>query len=459
MSRLLIISHDVVDTRMAGPGIRYWEMARALAGRLEVTLAHPGSGATSGSSPPKAGFASHAYRREDWASIAPAISKADVVLLTGDILLDFPQLATCGKPLVIEAACPYTFESLQLHAGLPRQQQLASFATRREAMRRALRAGDFFVCASERQRDYWLGALDAFGRINPDTYAADPTLDQLIDIVPLGLPSRRPERAAPAIKGVIPGISTTDKVVLWGGGLWQWLDSLAMVRAIARVAEKRTDVRLVFPGTRHPNPAIPDMPMHKQTAELSDRLGLTGNVVFFGNWVPYESWPNHLLEADIGTSLHFDALETHFAFRTRILDYVWAGLPMVVTSGDVTSELVVRYGLGEVVSPGDDKAVAQAIMRLLDTADLREAYRERFDQVRSRFTWQRVCEPIARFCAQPHLAPDRAAGTIPLDERDDTVVNDLMAEQEAEIASLQALVKGYEQGRFMRLMKWLRSLR
>jgi glycosyltransferase involved in cell wall biosynthesis len=465
MTHLLIISHDVVDTRMAGPGIRYWEMARALAGRLDVTLAYPipvkdtVAGAKSISGPPEAGFTSHAYRREDWASIAPIISRADVVLLTGDLFLDYPHLTDLGKPLVIEATYPYTFESLQLHGSMPRERQVASFATRREAMRRALLAGDFFFCANERQRDYWLGALDAFGRINPDTYAADPELYQLIDIIPFGLPSRRPEHTALAIKGVIPGIEATDRVVLWGGGLWQWLDSLSMVQAIARVSEEHPEVRLVFPATRHPNPAIPDMPMRQRTAELSDHLGLTNEVVFFGDWVPYESWPNYLLEADIGTSLHFEALETHFAFRTRMLDYIWAGLPMVVTGGDTTSELVARYGLGEVVSPGDVEAITEAIVRMLDTADLREAYRGRFDQVRPQFTWERVCEPIARFCAQPHLAPDRAAGALPPEVGTDKAVDALIANQDAEIARLSSLVEGYEQGRFIRLMKWLHSLR
>jgi glycosyltransferase involved in cell wall biosynthesis len=465
MTHLLIISHDVVDTRMAGPGIRYWEMARALAGRLDVTLAYPVqvtsavAGANPISGPPEAGFALHAYHREDWDSIVPATSRADIVLLTGDLFLDFPHLANLGKPLVIEATYPYTFESLQLHAGLPRERQLASFATRREAMRRALMAGDFFFCANERQRDYWLGALDAFGRINPDTYSADPALYQLIDIVPFGLPSRRPEHTTPAIKGVIPGIEATDRVLLWGGGLWQWLDSLSMVQAVARVVKERPEVRLVFPATRHPNPAIPDMPMRQRTAELSDRLGLTDKVVFFGDWVPYKLWPNYLLEADIGTSLHFEALETHFAFRTRMLDYLWAGLPMVVTGGDSTSKLVTQYGLGEVVPPGDEEAVAQAIIRLLDTADLREAYRQRFDQVRPQFTWESVCEPIARFCAQPRLAPDRAAGAISPEEGTDKSAEDLIANQEAEIAKLSALVEGYEQGRFIRVMKWLHSLR
>ena len=41
MNRLLIISPDVVAEKMAGPGIRYWEMSRTLAGQLAVTLAVP----------------------------------------------------------------------------------------------------------------------------------------------------------------------------------------------------------------------------------------------------------------------------------------------------------------------------------------------------------------------------------------------------------------------------------
>ena len=39
-----------------------------------------------------------------------------------------------------------------------------------------LAIGDFFICASEKQRDYWLGMLNAMGRINPFNYDSDDTL-------------------------------------------------------------------------------------------------------------------------------------------------------------------------------------------------------------------------------------------------------------------------------------------
>lgn len=453
MTRLLLISFDIVDARMAGPGIRYWEMAQALARKLNVILATPGS------SLPAEGVMSYSYRYGDWESLAPAVSAADVLLLPGNMLMHFRPLGSCGKPLIIEATYPYTFEALHLFSDLPRDQQAPDFFYRLETTRQVALAGDFFFCASQRQRDYWLGVLDTVGRINPDTYGEDPTLYRLIDVVPFGLPSRRPEHTTPVLKGVIPGISPADRVVLWGGGLWQWLDPLSLVRAVARLVDQRSDVRLVFPATRHPNPIVPEMPMLQQTISLSDRLGLTGKVIFFGDWVPYELWPNYLLEADIGASLHFDTLETRFAFRTRILDYIWAGLPMVVTGGDETGELVARYDLGEVVPPGDEEAIAVALSRLLSIPHLRESYRERFEQVRPLFTWEKACEPIAKFCERPRLAPDRVTGELLWQtsaERElETQIRRLEGENERlrlEVERLQALVHGYEQGRVMRAM-------
>ncbi len=38
---IVLITSDVIGTRMAGPGIRFWEFARALSGEFRVTLAIP----------------------------------------------------------------------------------------------------------------------------------------------------------------------------------------------------------------------------------------------------------------------------------------------------------------------------------------------------------------------------------------------------------------------------------
>jgi hypothetical protein len=48
-----------------------------------------------------------------------------------------------------------------------------------------------FICASERQRDYWLGMLGGRDRLTQAQYTLDPTLRLLIDVVPFGLPDPR----------------------------------------------------------------------------------------------------------------------------------------------------------------------------------------------------------------------------------------------------------------------------
>src|SRR5690606_24914243 len=118
-----------------------------------------------------------------------------------------------------------------------------------------------------RQRDWWLGQLEAHGRINPATYGADPTLRRLVDVVPYGLPAEPPVATRPLIKGVWAGITPTDKVVLWGGGLWPWLDPLTAIRAIYLLQQARPEIKLIFPGTRHPNREVASMPTHLAAAQ------------------------------------------------------------------------------------------------------------------------------------------------------------------------------------------------
>jgi GT2 family glycosyltransferase/glycosyltransferase involved in cell wall biosynthesis len=408
MTRVLIISHDVVGSHMAGPGIRYRELARVLSGEFRATLAVPNS-----ADPGAAPFEVWPYHRGQWESLAAAAHQADVVVACGDTLAEFPALAALPVSLAVDGYDPHTLETLALWAEEPADVQIARHAARLDILRLQCEAGDFYICASERQRDWWLGALERHGRINPQTYAADPSLRDLVDVVPYGLPAAPPHAGRAVLRGTLRGLSGGDRLVLWGGGLWEWLDPLTAIRAMRRLALGNLTtgrIRLVFPGTRHPNRLVPDMPLRQRALALSDELGLTGDTVFFGDWVRYEDWPAVLLEADVGLSLHRNTVEARLAYRSRVMDYVWAGLPMVVTRGDAAADLVERYDLGRVVDYEDDAAVADGILCLLEQGKPKG----RFDAARQALTWERAVEPLVRFCRHPHRAPDRPARFVPL---------------------------------------------
>jgi glycosyltransferase involved in cell wall biosynthesis len=270
--------------------------------------------------------------------------------------------------------------------------------------------GDFFLCASEEQRHLWLGHLAALGRVNPLTYERDQTLRSLIDVCPFGLDSEPPRRTRPAIKGVVPGIGPDDKVILWAGGVYNWFDPLTLIRAVGQLKDTHPDVRLFFLGMKHPNPDVPDMAIAWQTRQLADELALTGKHVFFNEgWVAYGDRQNYLLDADLGVSTHFDHVETTFSFRTRILDYLWAGLPVVSTGGDSFGSLISAEGLGTTVDERDVDGWAAALAALLYDPAVNALARTNVSRVRERFTWPRALAPLVAFCADPRRAPDAVA--------------------------------------------------
>jgi glycosyltransferase involved in cell wall biosynthesis len=249
-----------------------------------------------------------------------------------------------------------------------------------------------------------MGVLAANGRVNPRTIKTDPTLHSLLEIVGIGFPSREPHRH-PFLKGVDPLFPQDCKIVLWGGGIWNWLDPLTLIKAWPLVVAKHPEARLVFLGTRHPNPQVPHHEMVDKAIQLADEIGEGGRTIRFIEWVSYADRESLLSESDIGVTLHPITIETHYSLRTRVLDYIWARLPILVTQGDVTSEWVENNGLGMVVPEGSTEAVASALTTLLN-ASKREWYTA-FERMHEKFNWEQVVEPLRQYCLQPRHAPDR----------------------------------------------------
>ncbi len=114
---------------------------------------------------------------------------------------------------------------------------------------------DLVLCASERQRAFYLGQLAALGRISPVTYENDPALERLIAVAPFGLEATPPQAARPALRGVIPGVGDDARIVIWGGGVYSWFDPLLLIRAVHALSQRQPNTVLVFLGHPPPRPA------------------------------------------------------------------------------------------------------------------------------------------------------------------------------------------------------------
>jgi tRNA (mo5U34)-methyltransferase len=107
-----------------------------------------------------------------------------------------------------------------------------------------------------------------------------------------------------------------------------------------------------------------------------------------------------------------DSLEARLAFRSRVLDYIWAGVPMVVSQGDATSDIVKEYGMGLVVGCGSVGGVTEAITELLEGLSGTSA--GSFVQAQTALTWERVAQPLLAFCEAPVRAADRRSASATL---------------------------------------------
>jgi glycosyltransferase involved in cell wall biosynthesis len=383
---------------MAGPAIRAYELAKALRPHAaEVTLAGVQTDAE-----PLEDFDVVQYHIRDQRRLKPLIAAADVVVAQPQWPVVGAWLRASGARIIFDLYDPEPLEVLEF---LSDRAPLLRRVLDRLTLDRILDAvhdGHHLICASEKQRDLWLGVMLAEGLISAEVYDRDPSLRSRLDLVPFGVPLE-PPAPVPGAPGPRErfALDRGDEIVLWNGGIWNWLDAPTAVAAVARLREHRPRVRLVFMGA---SASGAGRVAANAARRVAGELGVLDRHVFFNaTWVPYAERANWLLQADCAVSTHVEHLETRFAFRTRLLDCFWAGLPVVCTEGDDLATLVEREGVGATVPQRDAEALSVALERVLERG--RGAYGEALGRVAADFRWPRVAEPLVRYASLGRPAP------------------------------------------------------
>ncbi len=400
MGRLIFVSPDRVGPEMAGPGVRYVELARQLAKTHDVLVAAP-----TGSGPVANGPEVAVYDPERPQTLRSLLAGREVVVAPPLPPRLMRGVATSSRAWIVDLYNPEPFEGLEHQRTRPRFERKVRDVVRIDRVAFAVRAGSAFVCASERQRDMWLGFLAASRRLDSDLYARDAELRTLVDVVPFGLPETEPIAGAePVLRGPVFPVDT--RIMVWNGGLWDWLDPLTVLRALALLRADDPAWGLVFMGTIRPSHRE-QMAMTERAVQLADELGLreAGAVHFRPGWTPYADRASLLLECDMGVSAHRASLETRFSYRSRMLDFLWTRLPIVSSDGDEWAERIAAERLGEVAPPGDPEAFAAAAKRVAERG--RPAFAGALAEAASRETWSDAVKPLARLVETVSASPGR----------------------------------------------------
>lgn len=375
MTRILLVCPEPLAHRQpAGIGIRFLEMEKALraAGHAVTILSADGAGEANGTITPQ--------------NLARSSSDCDVAVVQGHAANDFFAHAR-PIPTVVDLYDPFIIENLHYYSSKGAE----VFANDHATLMGSLLRGDFFLCASEAQRLFYLGVLLAVGRLNPVSFEADSRLESLIAIAPFGVPPPRPHR------------DTGESNILFGA-VYDWYDPILGIDAVALARETMPAATLTF--TRHPNPELTPQGKIAEAMQYVARRGY-GSFVRFEPWMEYERRGEFFDRFSIALLTFRQSLETELSMRTRVYDFLWAGLPVVTSSAPGTDELLERYRAGHVVRSESARDFADAIVKC-DGKPMREGA--------ARFVhdhqWPLVLAPLLEFCRQPRVDATKEAFSV-----------------------------------------------
>ena len=373
-SRVLVLVQGPLGERLTGPEIRGWEIARAFAERHDVTVVAPVP-----ESHVREGIR---VLRRTRRRIVTELRRHDVVV--GPVIPPYAFTALAGRGC-LRVADLYDPVDLEL-ATLGGRRGARAATLQRAGRRMHLRWSDLVVCANERQIQRIRDDLGALGR---------PGRDPAVLVAGMGLPEPPPADEGAPLRDRFPAIGRDDPLILWWGSVWRWLDAETAIEAVGRLARRRPDVRFVITAGRPPNRATDSLNTVEEAREAARSSGLLDRHVFFlDDWVPFEQRHRFLGDADLGLTLHAETPEASLAARARYMDYVWAGVPSVLATGDEVADSLGASGASRLVPPRDPEATAVALDSLLgDSGALREA-RQACLRTAERCRWSAVLEPL-----------------------------------------------------------------
>lgn len=364
MSRVLLVCPEPLGHRHpAGVGIRFLEMAKVLEadGHSVTTL-------SADTITPE--------------SLLLKSKDADVAVVQGHAANDFFAHAR-PMPTVVDLYDPFIIENLHYYASRGPEVFTHDHAT----LTGSLLRGDFFLCASESQRLFYLGVLLAIGRLNPISFDA---LDSLIRIAPFGVPPLRDRSPA------------SEPRVLFGG-IYDWYNPILAIDAVAMARQSLPSISLTF--TRHPNPSLTPQGKTEEAIQHVKRRGFEA-FVRFEPWVEYEKRQEFFDRFAIGLLTFPQSLETELSMRTRVYDYLWGGLPIVTSSAPGTDEILSRYDCGVVVESSTPRAFADALLQVFSERAARQSGARRFV---TEHQWSDALQPLRDFCRKPRVDSNKEA--------------------------------------------------
>lgn len=254
---------------------------------------------------------------------------------------------------------------------------------------KALMRGDYFLCANEPQKHMYMGALGALGILNPYSYKTPRIL-----LVPFGVEStleipnpRNPYREL--------GIQKNDFVLLWFGGLYPWFNIKPLLQTIKRLGSEYSNFRFVIVGGKNPYNSHPDfVKQYDDTYSFFEKNKLIDSVVYFVDWVDFNDRFNWFQNANLLITINNLGDENTYSWRTRVMDFVGGGIPMLTNGGDPLSDSLIAHDAALPLADTTEQTLYDTLAPLVKDQSKLQDVRSALQRERSLYHWDKVVKPL-----------------------------------------------------------------
>jgi glycosyltransferase involved in cell wall biosynthesis len=270
-------------------------------------------------------------------------------------------------------------------------------------MHSVLQKGDVFSGCGLPQQHMMVGELAMAGRLNHRTFGY-----QFVRTVPPGSPPSDTlaiPRTEPRHLLADQGIEEKAFVVLWCGGYNTWTDVDTLFKALTWAMSQNPTLHYVSVGASTYD--APDN-VYARLCELIDKSPYRQRFHLLG-WRPWSEIPQFYRESDVGINIDALHYETIYGTRTRLVEMIASGLPVVTSLGAELSYLLRDRGAALTFEVGDWQGMGEQLARLAQEPALRDQMAHiAHEFANTVLSFAATTKAVREWVRQPRLAPDKA---------------------------------------------------
>ncbi|MGE5425004.1 MAG: glycosyltransferase [Syntrophothermus sp.] len=186
----------------------------------------------------------------------------------------------------------------------------------------------------------------------------------------------------------IDGINENDQIILYQGAVNV---DRGLEEVILAMKFLKSNAKLLIIGT---GDVFENLKQMIARENLSDKVFLTGSIPF-EDLFPYTSM------ATIGISIEKDvSLNYHYCLPNKLLDYIQAGIPVLVSPLPEMEAIINKYNIGRMIGSHEPQELARNIDEMLSDPEKLHLYKENTGPAASELCWENEEKHLMRIFEQ-----------------------------------------------------------